>query len=24
VTLKPRPDEAHVFDPVSGERLGRA
>jgi multiple sugar transport system ATP-binding protein len=24
VTLKPRPDEAHVFDPVSGERLGLA
>jgi multiple sugar transport system ATP-binding protein len=24
VTLRPRPDEAHVFDPVSGERLGRA
>jgi multiple sugar transport system ATP-binding protein len=24
VTLKPRPEEAHVFDPVSGERLGRA
>ena len=24
VTLKPRADEAHVFDPVSGERLGRA
>ena len=23
VTLKPRADEAHVFDPVSGERLGR-
>ena len=24
VTLKPRADEAHVFDPESGERLGRA
>jgi multiple sugar transport system ATP-binding protein len=24
VALKPRAEEAHVFDPVSGERLGRA
>jgi multiple sugar transport system ATP-binding protein len=24
VTLKPRAEEAHVFDPESGERLGRA
>jgi multiple sugar transport system ATP-binding protein len=23
VTLLPRPDEAHVFDPVSGDRVGR-
>jgi multiple sugar transport system ATP-binding protein len=22
VTLKPRPEEAHLFDPESGERLG--
>jgi multiple sugar transport system ATP-binding protein len=24
VTLRPRADESHVFDPVSGERLGQA
>ena len=23
VALRPRPDEAHVFDPETGERLGR-
>jgi len=22
VVLRPKPEEAHVFDPVSGERLG--